>query len=202
MEELQGTRALEKEILDEASRKAERLVRKGIEEAERIAGTSRANLDARLSSMKSRHAAELAAIDRQLASRLPLEKTRLKAGFIDGALRAAVDSCIEGLGPQDIGAWCVAGLRQRACFLEGARADLRYRGIDKDSLSAIRGLLEGCAGLDEAEDPRLPSRGIILRDAGDSVRISLTEAEMKARLLDENRGELAAALFRAEAGEI
>lgn len=201
MEEVQGTRALEKEILEEASRKAERLARKGIEEAGRISGTSRANLEARLSSLKSRHAEELAAIERQFASRLPLEKTRLKAGFVDGALRAAVDSCVEGLGPEEIGAWCVAGLRRRAGFIEGVRAELRYRGIGPDSLLAIRDVLKGCAGLDEAEDPGLPSRGILLRDSGDSVRISLTEAEMKARLLEENRGELAAALFRAEAGE-
>ena len=200
MEEIKGTEALEREILEDAAKRSERIVRKAGDEAESLRQHSAQELDAKIAGIEREKAERIAAMRRETLSKLPLEKTRQKARFVDAALRGAVHEALGGLEGEKIGAWCLSALEARKSALEGRKVSLRHRGLGPKAPAAIVELL-GAALASQAEDRSLPARGIALGAADGSMTMTLDEALLEDILLDEARGELAAALLPSLFGE-
>jgi vacuolar-type H+-ATPase subunit E/Vma4 len=200
MEEIKGTEALEREILEDAAKRSDRIVRKAAEEAESLKRRSAQELDAKVAALEREKADKIAAMRRETLSKLPLEKTRRKARFIDGALKASVRETLDGMDGEKLGAWCLSALKARASALKGRKVLLRWKGLGREALSAIEDSL-GAAIASSVEDQTLPARGIVIGAADGSMAMVLDEALLEDILLDEARGELAAALFPGLFGE-
>lgn len=200
MEEIKGTEALEREILEDAAKRSERIVRKAGDEAESLKRRSAQELDAKIAALEREKAEKIAAMRRETLSKLPLEKTRQRARFIDGALRDSVRKAIAGIEGEKLGAWCLTMLKARASVLEGRKVSLRHKGLSPAALRAIEALL-GAALASQAEDPALPARGIAIDALDGSMATTIDEALLEDILLDEARGELAAALLPGLFGE-
>ncbi len=194
MEEIKGTEALEREILEDAAKRSERIVRKAGEDAESLKRRSAQELDAKAAALEREKADKIAAMRRETLSKLPLEKTRRKARFIDGALKDSIRKALTGMEGDKLGAWCLSALEARASAFEGRNISLRHWGIGAESLRSIETLL-GAALASSAEDRTLTARGIVLSAADGSMTMTLDEALLEEILLDEARGELAAALL-------
>ncbi len=201
MEEIKGTEALEREILDDAARKAERIVRKAKEEAERLKANSAEALDGMVAQLEARKLEKIAQMKRETFSKMPLEKTRLRARFIDSAMRASVAKFMAALDDAKLGAWCLSELRKRSSLFAGRKLRMSHRGIDASSLREIRELLGTGAEVSAlaVADAGAPPRGIVVESLDGTMVMTLGEKQLEERLLDEYRGELASALFPATA---
>jgi len=141
MEEIKGTEALEREILEDAAKKAERIVKKAKEEAERLKANSAETLDGMIAELEARKLEKIAQLRRETFSKMPLEKTRLRARFIDAALRNSVEKFMDALDEAKLGAWCLSGLKKRSNLLTGRKLRMSHRGIDASSLREMMELL-------------------------------------------------------------
>ena len=201
MEEIKGTEALEREILDDAARKAERMVQKAKEEAERLKANSAETLEGMVAQLEAHKLEKIAQMKRETFSKMPLEKTRLRARFIDGVMRASVAKFIDSLDDTTLGAWCLSGLRKRSSLLDGRKLRMIHRGIDASSLREMRELLGSGVEVSASAvaDGDVPQRGIVVESLDGTMVMTLGEKQLEERLLDEYRGELASALFPATA---
>lgn len=197
MEEIKGTEALEREILDDAARKAERIIQKAKEEVERLKANSAETLDGMVAELEARKLEKIAQMRKETFSKMPLEKTRLRARFIDGAMRTSVAKFMDALDDAKLGAWCLSGLRKRSSLLEGRKLRMSHRGIDASSLREMGELLG--SGVEVVADVEAPQRGIVVESLDGTMVMTLGEKQLQERLLDEYRGELASALFPATA---
>ena len=201
MEEIKGTEALEREILEDAGKRADRIVRKAREEAERLKSASAKTLEEQLDRLKRQHLEKIALLEKETSSRLPLEKTRLKARFIDEAMRKSVREFLGSLDPVSLGAWCISEFRKRSGLLSGRSTAVSWKGIDPDQARGIREQFPANAELSIAEDPGMSERGIVAKSLDKRIMITLTERQIEEWLLDEKRGELATSLFSAASFE-
>ena len=197
MEEIKGTEALEREILEDAAKKAERIVKKAKEEAERLKANSAETLDGMVAELEARKLEKIAQLRRETFSKMPLEKTRLRARFIDAALRNSVEKFMDALDEAKLGAWCLSGLKKRSNLLTGRKLRMSHRGIDASSLREMRELLG--PDVDAVADVDAPQRGIVIESLDGTMVMTLGEKQLEERLLDEYRGVLASALFPATA---
>ncbi|MGB4586626.1 MAG: hypothetical protein WBH66_06245 [Rectinemataceae bacterium] len=201
MEEIKGTEALKREILDDAAKKAERIVKKAKEEAERLKANSAETLDGMVAELEARKLEKIAQMRRETFSKMPLEKTRLRARFIDAALRNSVEKFMDALDEAKLGAWCLSGLKKRSNLLTGRKLRMSHRGIDASSLREMRELLgpDVEVSASAAADVDAPQRGIVIESLDGTMVMTLGEKQLEERLLDEYRGVLASALFPATA---
>ena len=201
MEEIKGTEALEREILEDAAKKAERIVKKAKEEAERLKANSAETLDGMIAELEARKLEKIAQLRRETFSKMPLEKTRLRARFIDAALRNSVEKFMDALDDAKLGAWCLSGLKKRSNLLTGRKLRMSHRGIDASSLREMRELLgpDVEVSASAAADVDAPQRGIVIESLDGTMVMTLGEKQLEERLLDEYRGVLASALFPATA---
>ena len=195
MEEIKGTEALEREILEDAGKRADRIVRKTREEADRLRSASVASLEDRLGGLKRQYLEKTAQLEKETFSRLPLEMTRLKARFIDETMRKSVREFLDSLDPAILGDWCVSELSKRSALLTGRAALLSWKGIGSDQAQGIAKLFPADAALSIVEDLDMEERGVVAKSLDGGIMITLTERQLEEWLLDEKRGELASSLF-------
>ena len=195
MEEIKGTEALEREILEDAGKRADRIVRKAREEAERLRSASVKSLEDRLGGLKRQYLEKTAQLEKETSSRIPLEKTRLKARFIDETMRKSVREFLGSLDPATLGDWCVSEFGKRSALLSGGAATLSWRGIGAGQAQGIAKLFPADAALSIIENPDMAERGIVAKSLDGRIMITLTERQIEEWLLDEKRGELASSLF-------
>ncbi len=195
MEEIKGTEALEREILEDAGKRADRIVRKAREEAERLKSASVKSLEDRLAGLRRQYQERSAQLEKETSSRLPLEKTRLKARFIDETMRKSVREFLGSLDPAALGDWCVSEFGKRSGLLSGKAATLSWKGIDAGQAEGIVKFFPADAALSIVENPDMKGRGIVAKSLDGRIMITLTEGQIEEWLLDEKRGELASSLF-------
>lgn len=201
MEEIKGTEALEREILDDASKKADKIVRKAKDDAEKLKQNSAGALEKKIAELESQKLGKSSRMEKEIMSKLPLEKTRLRARFLDDSLQASMRQFLDSLDETELGAWCLAELKKRSSLLAGKRLGIRYKGIDSASLREIEALIGSNGAATAVPDLGASSRGLVIASLDGAMTMTLTESELERRLLDEYRGELASALFPAAAGE-
>ena len=201
MEEIKGTEALEREILEDAGKRADRIVRKAREEAERLKSASARTLEDQLGRLRRQHLEKIAQLEKETTSRLPLEKTRLKARFIDEAMRKSVREFLGSLDSALLGAWCISEFRKRSGLLSGRATAVSWKGIGIGQARGIGEQFPLNTDLSIAEVPGMPDRGIVAKSLDNRVMITLTERQIEEWLLDEKRGELAFSLFPAASFE-
>lgn len=201
MEEIRGTGALEREILDDAGKRAGKILRKAREEAEKIARVSAEALEKKRAETENLKQSKMSQLEKESLSTLPLEKTRLRARFVDEALRSSVRRFLDSLDGTARGAWCLSELKRSSTAWAGRKLAMRWRGIDASSLRRIGELLGPGLSGDPVQDPAMSRPGLLLRSLDDTMTMTLTDGLLEARLLDEYRGELARALFPETPGE-
>jgi len=184
MEEIRGTGALEREILDDAGKRAGKILRKAREEAEKIARVSAEVLEKKRAETESLKQEKMSQLEKESLSKLSSVRRFLDS--LDGTAR---------------GAWCLSELRRSSTAWEGRKLAMSCRGIDASSLRRIGELLGPGLSGDPVQDPAMSRPGLLLRSLDDTMTMTLTDGLLEARLLDEYRGELARALFPQTPGE-
>jgi len=195
MEEIASTDALEKEILEDARKKGEKILRDGEAEAARIRSEFEGRSASALAALAEDFRSRTERYEGENLARLPLERGRLKATYIDRLLESAMDRYLAAL-PADKVAGLVGGLLSRAAGLVAdSRVAVGYKGMDE---ATARGLVSAnlprARVLSFARDEGLAAAGLLVTSEGGVLTVRATMDLVGERLLDEHRGELARTL--------
>ncbi|MDP3176952.1 MAG: hypothetical protein Q8M76_03540 [Spirochaetaceae bacterium] len=195
MEELTTTDAIKGEILEEARRKAERVLKDADEEAVRARRSCVDAGDRVAQEIRASGATRVARTRSETFARIPLEKMRMRTAFVDAGLRRSVDAFLSRLGEDRIAALCGALLARGAGSLAGKDFRARRKGLSPETAAEMVALaLPGARMSSQVEDGGLPASGLVAEAADGSVIVRATLDLVQEALLDECRGELARAL--------
>lgn len=198
MEEIASTEALEREILEDSRRKAERVLKEADEEARAVRASAEDRAAKALASLEAEYAARLARARGESLARAPLEKARLKAAHVHARVAGLVAGRLAALAPERKAALVRALALEAAASCAGRfspGAVLRFKDLPPATAAAIAAeALPGVRVSGPEEDPGLPAAGVFLAAADGSLSARATVDLLGERLLDERRGELALSL--------
>jgi hypothetical protein len=214
MEELQSSEVLDREILEDARRKAQRILRTAEETA--AAGTKSWEKKAQdaIGGIKRRYAERIDRDRSEIMARLPLDKRRSRLEKIDTLLHSAASAYLESLAQEKMAALLAAELEKRAGELgttaarPGGQASgeilefrVSFRGLSKGELEAMLGRIFTGARWTVGENSpyMLPGSFPALILDAPAVRISVSADGVVEDLLKDKRAELTAALLGEEA---
>lgn len=195
MEELVSTGALEREILEDARKKALRILRGADEDVAKITGSVQGRKAEATADIERRFAERASRYREESLKRLPLEKARIKTAFVDATLRQALEAFMAALPEARIEAMAAARLKAAASFLDGKELRVRHRGLDPAAARrAVKTALPGARIVEIKDDAGLPAPGLVAETADGSAAMRATADLAAGELLDRRRGELAHAL--------
>lgn len=195
MQEIASAEAIKSEILDDARKKAAKILAEADEEAAKEISDTEAKADEVVTEIVRENEAKAARYRMETMARFPLERTRMRTVFVSSALRDAARDYVAALGPELVASLAERMLEKGAAFLSGREVELRRRGLDEAAASRIASrALAGCASVRQVEDARLAAPGLVAATLDGAALVRATMDLVEERLLDEKRGELASGL--------
>ncbi|MDR3276277.1 MAG: ATPase [Treponema sp.] len=210
MEELQSTEVLDREILEDSRRKAQKILKAAGESAASVAKTWEKKTEEALGALRDQYRRRLEAQRTELDARLPLDKKRSRLDRIDRLLHEAKDAYLAGLGRERTLALLEEELAKRAVEavpeFEGGGLRVRSRQLSE---AEIRGLLKkvlpqgtlSSLSIETGDRLPLPGKFPALIIEGPRLRLAVSADEALEYLLRDKRAELAAALLGPGAEE-
>jgi vacuolar-type H+-ATPase subunit H len=205
MEEIVSADAIQAEIVEDARKKAARILEEADEESARTVAAIEGKAVSVVEEIMRTSAARAARFRMETMARLPLERTRMRTAFVETRLREALVSYMASFPEDRIAALAEEMLARGAPFFAGKAVSLARRGVSEAAARAIaeRSLPASTVEITEDEAPRKP--GLVARARDGSVTLWATMDLVEDRLLDAYRGDLSRALcadaLRAEAAE-
>lgn len=208
MQELRSTEILDKEIEADARRKAEAILKKADEECAQIMDGVKTKLDFSKSEKETFYKGKLAAVEKDIAAAIPLEKQRFTVSFVQQRLIAAINKYLEGLSQDKKLELVTKNFDFSSC--NEKTLDAYVYGFDKNQvkdflekkLSAQKSAkLASCNQTEfgkivvEDEIGLEKTEGIILESTDKTFRARMTMTEVISSLLDKYRAELSKALL-------
>jgi vacuolar-type H+-ATPase subunit E/Vma4 len=195
MEEIVSADAIRGEILEDARKKAARMLEDAEAEAARTAAEIEAKAVSVVGELIRASEARSARFRMETFARVPLERTRMRARFVEEALARALSAHVSSLSEERIAVLSEAMLSGGAAFLSGKDVSLFRKGLPEAVARAVAGrALAKAASVEIAEDDSMPAPGLVARARDGSVLLRATMDLVEERLLDEKRAELARAL--------
>jgi hypothetical protein len=210
MEELQSTEVLDREILEDARKKAYRILKTAEESMKTGVAAWEKKGDADLAAVRQRYAEGVLEMRKELTARLVLDKRRVRSEKIETLLKSAMETYLRGLKRETLFSILEMTLQKQlgslresgaeACMESGVK--VQCHKVETLELEALlnRNLPKGSwtisfgnAGFIQEE----PFPKIVL-DAPE-VQVSTSIVMVAETLLEDKRAELIQALLGAEA---
>jgi V/A-type H+-transporting ATPase subunit E len=202
MEELRSTEILDKEIQEDARKKADRILKNADSDAARIASDVQTRIAAARQEREAACKKRIEAGQRDADAAVPLEKERFLVSFEDKAIMTAIEEYYAALPEKKQLALIRNLLKQFKGILNGKQGNLCFNGFTE---KAIRKLIQDELGtsfilsMTEIEDTHAAEkevyRGMVIETGDGSIRCRVTIPEIFAAVIDSNRYELVEALF-------
>lgn len=204
MEELRSTDILDKEIQDDARKKAEKILRSADAQCDQIM----AQVDARLEEAKKEKEIyfnnKIEKYKKDLDSSLPLEKSRFLVSYISSSVAEGINDYLKTLSQEKRFEMASSLLNRFTDLVSGKTFDAQVYGFDlnfvKTALSS-KVKISNCTAVDFAKSGESAvdgieiHEGVILVSDDKAVKIRLTLEEVITELIDKYRNELAVTLF-------
>ena len=202
MEELQTSEALDREILEDARKKA----LKTLKNADDSIASSKISWEKKLKRAQEKiqkgYAEKEDSIRKEIMNRLPMDKRRVRSEAIDTYLKNAMEAFFSSLDRPSMLRIMERELEKKMPELSSGRIEsgdavLRYRGLSKDECSALAGAFFRGVSFRYSEDPLYMIAGSFPAVVIDypHLRITVSVDRAAEALLLEKRAELAAALL-------
>lgn len=203
MEELRSTEILDKEIQEDARRKAERILKDADDECTRMMADVEDRIQKGRDARKASYDEKLAAKRRDSEAAIPLEKQRFLISFENSAVQDACAAYLAALKPAQKLELIEKLLDQKKTVLKDRKFNAQVCGFD---ISAVKKMLEAGLGAKsilscvEADVNCIKAaggtfEGCLLESDDRAVKCRLTIAEIIDGIADTQREELVAALF-------
>ncbi|MDR3342951.1 MAG: ATPase [Treponema sp.] len=215
MEELRSTEVLDREILEDARKKAYRILKAADDTVKAQAEVWQRKADAAITDIRHKYADRTAKTRGEIMARLPLDKRRARSEKVEGLLKATMEGYFSTLPREKLLFLLKVELLKRFDALgeakPGALPEVMFRGLSHDEVETI---------LTAVFDERAPSTGIIqtswalkpadphfthagqfpeIRVDTQAVRITASIDEAANALLEDSRAELVVTLLGPEA---
>ncbi|MBO4439652.1 MAG: hypothetical protein J5798_09910 [Spirochaetaceae bacterium] len=202
MEEFRSTEILDKEIQEDARRKAEKLLKRADEDCQKIMDELAARIEAVSKEKQAFYAARAEAIKKDLGAALPLEKERFLVSFIDSSILKGIYRFIDGLSSEKKIALLENLLKRYESKLADKKLTVKFHGFEQDELKKMfqkhfnKLNIDSFVSLnDDAAKELHDEYGMIIESTDKSVRCRVTIDELIEEIVDTYRYEIAEALF-------
>ena len=202
MEELQSTELLDREILEDARKKAYRILKSADDMVKANAAEWEAKIRLTVDELKAKYAERRKFAEAEIMARLPIDKCRARAEKIENLLGSAVENWYAGLGREQVLSLLEKGLAKRLVqcgeFFPGAgRCRAVIRNLSRDEGEAIlRKVLPGIAySMNEQSASEIYPEITLENEA---VRITSSIQKTVDFFLHDKRSELIFALLGGE----
>jgi V/A-type H+-transporting ATPase subunit E len=197
MEELRSTEILDREIQEDARRKAEKILKANEAECARIIDDVAIRIEKTRTEKEAEYEARLASHTRDSEAAIPLEKQRKLVTFIDDSVKSALDEWFEGIGKEKRLALYTNLLRKAKFLFDSGDIFVYYRGYNDAEIRALAESVFGAGrvvSIAEALSPGFAD-GLVVESSGGLIRCRATMDELRDALLSGKRQELAEALL-------
>lgn len=204
MEELRSAEILDKEIQDDARKKAEKILRNADSQCDQIMAQVESRLEEAKKEKEIYFNQKAAQVKKDLDSSMPLEKSRFLVSYISSSIAKGINEYLKTLSSEKRFELAVSLLNQFSNLVSDRTFDAAVYGFDpayvKSTLSS-KVKINSCSSVDfaksgsEAVDGIEIHEGVILLSEDKSVKIRLTLEEVITELIDKYRKELAVTLF-------
>lgn len=203
MEELQSTEILDREIMEDARKKAHRLLKTADDTIKTKTAEWEKSLSEAVAMLEEKYSQLGRSVKGEIMARLPIDKQRAKAKKIEEMLYAAVETWYAGLSRERVLALLKNELAQRIAVCDknftGNELIIRISKIDrKEADTILKALIPGCSYTIEEHHSSYVYPELILETA--DMRIYASIGKTVDFLLGEKRAELLESLL-GTAGE-
>ncbi len=202
MEELRSTEILDKEIKEDARKKAERILKNADAEVEKIKQEIPERLKKITEEKEDFYNKKINAFKSNCDSAIPLEKKRKKISFISSAIEKELDKYFSALS-EDQKLQIISNLiDEYKCVIENKKVKVKYSAYSKEQVEKIinekltNSSIEEYSELTKKESSFYDVHdGLLIEDCDASFACRVSIDEARKRLLEEQREELMTALF-------
>ena len=196
MEELRSTDILDKEIQNDARKKAQALLDQGKKKAAEILDKVQERLEAAKVQKEKFYGGKLAKKQKDSDASLPLEKERFLVSFIGNSINQGIDDYLRSLSSSQRISLVTKLLDGKEDLVKDRKFSAKVCGFDKkDAQDAVEkklgSKLLSCETIENVQSPE----GITLESEDRSVKIRLTIDEIIGAAKDKHYQEMCAALF-------
>ncbi len=202
MEEFRSTEILDKEIYDDARKKADRLLSSAETDGQKILNDVLAKIEKTTKEKEAQCDDRIAQYKSDLDAALPLEKERFLVTYESNAIEKAVSDYVYSLSKDKIMTLLSSEFTRYTSYLAGKDIKIHYHGLDeKDVKNFAKNHIEKSAKIEydllsDANAIELHAEtGMLIESSDGSVRCRITVAELIEKLLDIKRFELTDVLF-------
>jgi vacuolar-type H+-ATPase subunit H len=198
MEELQSVDVLDREILEDARRKAARILKTADDTVKAHTDEWEKKTQVRLSELAQKAEERNKQARDEIMARLPLDKQRICLEKMEKQLIKNIDTFFAGLPRERLLSLLESELALRAGELPPSGLAVRYRRLEKAEAHAIlKRALPGGSWEEGAADSFFEHQGSFpaIRVEAPALRITASIDMVKETLLEDKRAELASALF-------
>lgn len=203
MEVLKTGEELERQILEDARKKASRTLEAADKECQKARVELMQALEAEYARIDADGERRIAALRAQLESQLPMDFQRIRLAWVDEAVTGSLRELLARLTQEELGQILGARLREAAGVFAGKPVKVFYAGLD---LAVARSTVEEAmpAACIVSLEPRKaasaspPASGLVVESADAKLRYRCTLAELESLLLENHREELAVTLLGRE----
>ncbi|MDR2185097.1 MAG: ATPase [Treponema sp.] len=209
MEELQSTEVLDREILEDARKKAYRILKTADDTVSASAAAWDKKIKRAVDNIRRKYAARSEKTRKEIMARLPLDMRRARSEYTEGLLQSSMDAFLSALSRDKLLGLLEIELKKRIAEYLDSGADhedgavpweIRCRGLEEAELRPLLKRL-GISSIKPVQDPLLSLPGKLPGLAIDTpqARISASVYAAAQTLLKDKRAELAEALLGREA---
>jgi hypothetical protein len=218
MEELHSTEALDREILEDARKKAFKILKTADETVQSKGKSWERKTRRAIEGIRKTYAARTDRVREETLARLPLDKRRLRSETAETFLKEAMDAFLSGLGRDALLSVLEQEFAERLEACRGVLAEPEISPSQKDHKPALRyshlsaaeaaGILKSALGRRKIEDSGRLGKAELTQADGPAaskfpalvldtpaVRIKASVEAAAAELLKNKRAELVAALL-------
>jgi V/A-type H+-transporting ATPase subunit E len=204
MEELRSTEILDREIQDDARRKAEKVLKAAENDCVRITDGVAARVAATRTEKEKELAKRLFAYKKDSESAIPLEKQRRLVSFIDTSVQEALDAWFKVIGPKKRLTLYERLMERYKSVLGGRKLQVTWSGsgyTDEEIKELVFRIFES-GNIDSVTE--IDKKSVASGDFSDGLYIRTTDAhifcratlaEIRTDLLSSKRQEMAEALM-------
>ncbi len=208
MEVLKTSEELERQILEDARKKAGRVIEAADKECAQIRAEWEAKLREETARLEAAHKAAVDALGRELDASIPLDRMRERLTFMEKTLVDSVREVFKSLTQKETRAFFVFLIRRISGIFSGKHVLVRVEGMAEaevrklltDTVPSIS--IESLEPLTGAGGALLPSdgRGLILETTDRKIHYRGTFNEIARIIMEERRDEFVKSLFGKDIG--
>lgn len=199
MEELRSTEILDKEIREDARRKANRILNNGLLECEKILEDVNIKFEEDAAKKRAEYEEKINSYKINKEASIPLEKQRFLIDFENNSIDIAINQYLEKLSTEE-NLNIIKDLVTKYSFaLSEKKVNVEYQGFSKEDITKILNDVlskEKIISVTEKENKNYESfRGCIITSEDLSIKCRATIEEKIAEIKEQYSEELALSLF-------